>query len=112
MVGLDAMYIPVVKGYMDTYIGRKKDERAAVVGLAVLDIYKMAEEKGVPPPLYASKVRGILHHHWAIYNHLCRKWRPGSKITVLTRREQSPRHALLIIVLRAPGMFAELFRTP
>jgi hypothetical protein len=112
MVGLEAIYIPVVKGYLDAYISRKKDERAAVVGLAVLDIQNMAEEKGVPAPLFPQKVCGILHHDWVIYNHRCRKWRPGSKITVLTRREQSLRRALLMVVLQVHGMFAKLFNTP
>jgi hypothetical protein len=63
MVGLAAMYVPVVKGYLDSYISMKKDERTAIVGLAVLDIQKMAEEKGVEAPLFAQKVCGILHHH-------------------------------------------------
>jgi hypothetical protein len=66
MVGLDPMYIPVVKGHLDTYIGRKKDDRAAIVGLAVLEIQKMAEEKGVEPPLFAQKVCDVLHHHWLL----------------------------------------------
>jgi hypothetical protein len=56
MPGLEGRYIPILKGYLDEYIAKKRDERAVVINQAAQAIEELAEKDKVQPPLFVHKV--------------------------------------------------------